>query len=1312
MTSRRRAIVKLLYTCAVAAVLIAGYAAPAAAQGYQGNPTVITGGVTITRTPGHDDIVIDTPTALIDWSSFNPSPIGPLDFLPAANSVNYLGARGDFTVLNRILPNAAVPIMLNGAISSQIAGGAAQPVTGGSVWFYTPGGFMVGGTATFNVGGLVLTANPVQLDANNGFNPNVVRFVGTNGSTAGVAIAAGAQINALNYVALIAPKIVQSGSIRSDGQIAYIAAETGTLTMPLGGGLFSIAIDAGGGTTVGGTAIAHDGSTGGVVTAGSVLNKRIYMVAVAKNNAVTMLLGGAIGYDLSAAAVGNTVVLSAGRDVTNGDAVLKGAPAGPAASIQITNATLTTPLIASASGDITLLAQGGGTLTLTGDTLAVADGNVTARATTASINTSGNLTLQSARFGLTAGTAQAIADKGGRINIKGVLTVLADADGVRRGYLGGGNATGGTANVTADGGFITANALTVSATGVAQPTPVGLVTSRGGTASVLLANGATLNAGPIVIDASAGVGPNGTVLNNPAGPGAAAIGGTASLIVDNTVFTPTAPLTITARALGGSGQTGGGAATGGTVLVQSTNAGALTLPGLSIDVTGTGGASAAGAGGTGQGGGATVQAQNGAVAIADTLGPQALIINAQGRGGTGVGGAVAGGTGGTILVAGNGASLRAGTTSLQADGNAAGAGGTVTLAVADAGGASGSMALGGTTATANGGNGGRIVLTNTSTAASPAIRLTSLGASALGAVVAGGSSFALTAQGNRVAVTGNATIATGGDQNYTATGGGGLTVGGVLLATAGGAVSLTHAGNGGAVDTINAGDADLRGQSITAGPGAILGATRTIRLNATTTIDAATVRAGTSADVTAGTAATLGNVTAGTALNVTGGTTATLGTAAAGTALTVIGGTVVTLANGTAGTALNVTGGTTVTLGNGTAGTVLNATGQTIAVNGTLRSPQIAFRSAAMQIGAGAQIGAAGITQTVSFTNTGAGASFIGGAGGAGYSLTNAGLSRVQSRDITIVLPGDATVGALALTGAAGPGTVNLGGTLAITTPGTITVNGAVALTGATAANALTLTAGPAIRVVTPTGLIALTGPTGAPAGTLRLNAATVAVASQAALTDIAAAADVSTRNARLGVNDGAVNDAGYLIAGAMRFTVTTGLYIQNSGSPSQLLTARRGFTVGDGGVTISTLGGQPVGIVINGRQLLADGTIITGPALIPRITLNNALGGLALFDPQSTVNGCRILAAPCPANATVPRTLVGVRDTIGLVNGDAGPGLSPPVKAAALNGIIPPIIVPAIGIEGIDPYSVEPPIDEPVIGVGNEDGWSDGAKP
>ena len=46
---------------------------------------------------------------------------------------------------------------------------------------------------------------------------------------------------------------------------------------------------------------------------------RIYMVAVPKNDALTMLLGGNIGFATSASVVNGTVVLSAGFDIGNGN---------------------------------------------------------------------------------------------------------------------------------------------------------------------------------------------------------------------------------------------------------------------------------------------------------------------------------------------------------------------------------------------------------------------------------------------------------------------------------------------------------------------------------------------------------------------------------------------------------------------------------------------------------------------------------------------------------------------------------------------------------------------------------------------------------------------------------------------------------------------------------------------------------------------------------------------------------------------------------------------------------------------------------
>uniref|UniRef100_UPI0038B41306 hypothetical protein n=1 Tax=Staphylococcus aureus TaxID=1280 RepID=UPI0038B41306 len=64
----------------------------------------------------------------------------------------------------------------------------------------------------------------------------------------------------------------------------------------------------------------HTGATNGQVASGGGEARRIYMVAVPKNNALTMLLSGNVGYTPAGAAIpdNNGVVLSAGYDVAAG----------------------------------------------------------------------------------------------------------------------------------------------------------------------------------------------------------------------------------------------------------------------------------------------------------------------------------------------------------------------------------------------------------------------------------------------------------------------------------------------------------------------------------------------------------------------------------------------------------------------------------------------------------------------------------------------------------------------------------------------------------------------------------------------------------------------------------------------------------------------------------------------------------------------------------------------------------------------------------------------------------------------------------
>ncbi|MDB5738139.1 MAG: putative outer rane autotransporter, partial [Sphingomonas bacterium] len=573
---------------------------------YQGSVSSMTPGVTVNRNYRDDQIVVSTRAAVVNWTPDN-SGTGTIDFLPTGRTVEYYGSNGDFTILNRIVPtDASRAISINGSINSTVLLTPGRPAqTGGNIWFYSPGGMLVGGTASFNVGGLLLSANDIRLDATTGLiDPNSVRFTApTAGSQSLVSITSGATINANQYVALIAPRIQQGGIVRADGQIAYIAAQNGTLNIPVGGGLFSISIDTDGGTTGGGTTLEHSGTTARLVNGtGSTDPHAIYMVTVAKNTAVTMLLGGSIDDAANAAAsVNDTIVLTAGRDIFDGRVVEGVASNGPAANITIQNASIGSNLTADASGDATLLATGANaTLSLAGSGDITADGTALTQATAGgTVNATGSLTMRSARYGLTAGTAEMEADAKSSIIVGGDATVIANGDGIYRSFAGTGGGTGGTAKFVANGGVITVSGgATAIADGGGSGTSGAVGTGHGGTASIAISNG-----GAMLVEGSAYVraGADSSFDANE-------VGGTASVSIDNGLLqigqggSGFETLTVDSVATGGYGDIGGNA-TGGTSTLTIANGGRLTTPGgVILDASGNG----SGAGGFGHGGIATL----------------------------------------------------------------------------------------------------------------------------------------------------------------------------------------------------------------------------------------------------------------------------------------------------------------------------------------------------------------------------------------------------------------------------------------------------------------------------------------------------------------------------------------------------------------------------------------------------------------------------------------------------------------------------------------------------------------------------------
>ena len=336
--SRRRIGKRTLMLSCAAAGLMAQPAHAQLAGAFRGNISSTTG--TVTRNPTSntaETITVGSSTATINWTP-NDQQVGggTIDFLPGGNVATFTSAAGlaDYTVLNRIVPTDATrPIGLNGSVISTLQGTNA---TGGKIWIYSPGGIVIGATAVFDVGSLLLTTNDVSNLSSN-TNAFSATFTGPASSTSKIQIMPGAQINALqpgSYVALVAPRIEQGGTVRVKGSAAYVAGEQVTMTMNQG--LFDIQVDVG---TSDGNGIVHTGETSGPANKVVGDNHSIYMVAVPKNQALTMLLGGTVGFDAGSASVQNgQIILSAGQGVSPtgfDNANLGGAVGGPQAGFTI-----------------------------------------------------------------------------------------------------------------------------------------------------------------------------------------------------------------------------------------------------------------------------------------------------------------------------------------------------------------------------------------------------------------------------------------------------------------------------------------------------------------------------------------------------------------------------------------------------------------------------------------------------------------------------------------------------------------------------------------------------------------------------------------------------------------------------------------------------------------------------------------------------------------------------------------------------------------------------------------------------------------
>lgn len=616
---------------ALATALVAS--APALrAQSFQATPTSTFGSVTINTTPTTTAITVSSPSAVINWTPTDTAATGgPIIFQTSGTTATFTNnpaANSDFAVLNRIIPSGSTrPIQFDGTVVSRLQTAAGGQVPGGTVFFYSPGGILIGASSVFDVGNLVLTTSDLNFDSAGNFDSSG-SYVFQPATVAGsqIIVNAGAQLGATvdgSYIAMVAPSVTNNGTITVNGSAALVAADAATITFSPSG-LFDIQVDSG--TSATGTVAANNGTITGPVASGGTFLHRIYMVAVPKNDAITMAInaGSTLGFDIAGAAdvSGNTIILSAGHNVNGGNPAFAPSAGGGTGLVSITggDADITSNFVASATGGVVLGSTSSAGLDFASNVSIEGAGgsNSIFSNTGGRVNVAGDLSISGNAFGantspdVTAHSAEIYATDGGAITIGGNVLITANAFGgaaVAPGATGG-QATGSFAKIQSNnGGQITisgnatlqANALG----GQAQTTGAGGGGATAGTAWVLSTGtgGSSVQIAGTVDLSAAATGANGLGCVTCTLDGGSAQGGLTAIRANgDSTISIGAAAQLTASALAGSSATGaGGNAAGGQVSIFTLDTSSLSLHSTTGSANAVGGDGAT-AGGSALGG--------------------------------------------------------------------------------------------------------------------------------------------------------------------------------------------------------------------------------------------------------------------------------------------------------------------------------------------------------------------------------------------------------------------------------------------------------------------------------------------------------------------------------------------------------------------------------------------------------------------------------------------------------------------------------------------------------------------------------------
>lgn len=371
-------------TCAV----MLGLGVPAHAQ-ISGTLISDSGGVTVapSTAPGSNatNVRVSSAETLISWRPTGSTVEGATTFLPAGNGLNYEGAgeAGRYVVLNKFVNGEGADFGSAVAIMGNVTSDANV-----DLWFQNSGGLLIGANASFDVGSLLLTTAPAELggvfelDGQDGSGPSdnyLVNIRTGSGAISNAAVDVRGQINVASvdgtssYFAVVAPRISMSGTANIAGSVAYVAAEAANITIR--DNLFDIRVAEGTSVT---EALTHSGST---IVAASSANQNIYMVAIPKNNAVSMLVQGNLGFNASAASVASdgSIILSAGREISNGSIDFESDAIGSADIRMGTaagNSNFNGTVEAAASRDLTVAVASGTTLNVSNNLFLDADRDI------------------------------------------------------------------------------------------------------------------------------------------------------------------------------------------------------------------------------------------------------------------------------------------------------------------------------------------------------------------------------------------------------------------------------------------------------------------------------------------------------------------------------------------------------------------------------------------------------------------------------------------------------------------------------------------------------------------------------------------------------------------------------------------------------------------------------------------------------------------------------------------------------------------------------------------------------------------------